>query len=120
MILTKDLINKKVTMKGWDPSSYFIPLAVTTTGSYVGETRFGDGYVAQKLVSEKDIWEFYEETESVAPALMKFSNGLFSLSLFFRSEVDAKESLGQSFVCWPASIEISDDKTIPLIFNVPK
>lgn len=112
MRLTKDCIGKKIRMGDWPEKAYFLPLAVTSLGHFIGENKSGEiDLVSINEWLESEDWEPYTEPKpkvriEAAPAVAKVAgcNKLMITSTIYSSYIEAKNFLGDTFIFWPVKI----------------
>ncbi len=103
MKLIKEHLGKKMKETDWTGGRYFIPLAITSLGVFVGENQNGLCDWATFVSSN---WELFEEPKKrieAAPAVGKLIDGsLYFPHRMYSSEEEALNNLGHYFFAWPA------------------
>lgn len=113
MKLTKYLIGKKLVRTYDTCPCFFTPLAITSTGIFVGEDLFGRScmYVADKF----DDWQFYEKSIcekpkqkkriEAAPAVIKRNGEWHITTRTYFSFEEAQCEWGEHFITWPCPFD---------------
>lgn len=105
--ITEKDFGKKMRLPSWD-SCFFIPLAITKSGSVVGEDWQGNGCVWEN----SDFWyDDYEEPKKkvikrMAPALCRsdYNKEIYFLSQnIYESKEKAELDYPKKIIKWPAS-----------------